>query len=200
MTFPDVVSHKGWLAERGALRDAEERLAGQYEALNDKQRKLPMYRVEDGPYLHGRNGRLRLRDLFNGRHQLIIYHFWYEPGAAPCDGCSLWAEDLGDLGGDFANLHRHETSLAFTSRASPTEIAAVKSQRGWTMPWFTVTDETFHQMTGYEGWAQISVFVDDGEHAYLANTVPMEDLTSIGNHWTLLERCPFGVRDKGAKQ
>ncbi|WP_338446951.1 DUF899 family protein [Pelagerythrobacter marensis] len=193
MTFPDVVPRREWLAARGELRDKEKHLARQREALNDERQTLPMWKVEETPFFEGPDGPLRLRDLFAGRRQLIVYHFWFEPGAAPCDGCSLWTDDLGDLGGDFANLHRHDTSLAFVSRASQAEIASVKGQHGWNMPWFTVADETFNKVTGYEGWAQLSIFVHDGEHSHLANIVPMEDLTAIGNHWTLLERCPFGL-------
>ncbi len=63
------------------------------------------------------------------------------------------------------------------------------------MPWYSLPDESFHEATGYDGWAQISVFLRDGDTAYLANIVPFDDLVTIGNHWTLLDRTPLGLGD-----
>lgn len=140
------------------------------------------------------NGEHRLLNLFEGQRQLMLYHFWFEAGGAPCEGCSMWTRALGDLGGGFAYLHEKDTTLAFVSAATPPEIAAIKAERGWQMPWYSLPDERLNEATGYDGWAQISIFLRAGETVYLTNTVPFGDLVTIGNHWTLLERTPLGLR------
>jgi len=195
MSQPQRTSREEWLAAREALVEKESALRSAREELSARCRMLPMVRVEQNHMFEGANGKVSLTELFERRRQLVIYHFWFPPGDAPCEGCSLWASDLGDLGGSYANLHEHDTSLAFVSRATPQEIEAVRTRRNWTMPWYSVVGEDFHELTGYDGWAQLSIFVREGEDAYLANIVPMRDLATIGNHWTILERCPLGLKE-----
>ena len=154
-----------------------------------------MVQMDMDHVFEGANGKVSLIDLFDGHSQLLVYHFWFQPGEEPCEGCSLWTYDLGDLGGNFANLHKHDTSLVFVSRASFTEIAEVKKRRAWTMPWLSMVGDDFDNATGYDGWAQISVFVREGKKAFLTNVVAFDDLKTIGNHWTLLDRTRFGVSE-----
>ena len=190
---PRKISQNEWLAERRAMTRIEEKFALERKDLVAKWREMPMVKIDKDLEFEGPNGKVSLIDLFDGRSQLLVYHFWFQPGEEPCEGCSLWTYDLGDLGGNFANLFKHGTSLVFVSRASPNEVAEVKKRRGWTMPWLTIANDDFDAVTSYDGWAQISVFVREGKTAYLTNIVAFDDLKNIGNHWTLLERTPIGV-------
>lgn len=193
----EIVEAATWRDARRSVREAEEVFAGSRQALRDRWRGLPMTLMNADTRFEGTDGTSRLIDMFEGRRQLMIYHFWFEKGGAPCEGCSMWTRDLGDLGGGFAHLHQKQTTLAYVSRAAPDEIAGVKTDRGWRMPWYSLVDEGFNRATGYNDWAQISIFVRQGDAVYMTNTVPFDDLVTIGNHWTLLERTPLGARFEG---
>jgi predicted dithiol-disulfide oxidoreductase (DUF899 family) len=162
MTLPSVATQEEWLAEREALRGEEERLARTREAVIAARRALPMAEFDAGHTFEGPHGQVTLPDLFEGRGQLLVYHFWFEPGEEPCKGCSLWVSDLGDV----ANLHARDTSLVLVSRAPVAEIEAVRERRGLRVPWYSMAGEDFNAATGYVGAAQISVFVRDGDSVY----------------------------------
>lgn len=191
--LPKIVSRDEWLEARIVLKAEEEDFAKKRGSLTTKRRKLPMVEMSKEYVFESPEGKVGLIDLFDGRRQLLVYHFWFEPGGDPCEGCSAWTRDLGDLGGNFASLTKYDTALAYVSRAPADQIAGVKERRSWTMPWYSLAGEGFLDATGYDGWAQISVFVRDCDKAYLANVVPFADLINIGNHWTLLETTPLGI-------
>ncbi|KNH03586.1 hypothetical protein J121_460 [Qipengyuania citrea LAMA 915] len=173
--------------------EEEQAFAKQRNALISKRRELPVTQMEDSHHFEGPDGEVRLIDMFGGERQLLVYHFWFEPGEEPCQGCSAWTRDLGNLGGNFASLRENDTALTYVSRASANEIADVKRRRSWTMPWYSLIGDGFEEATGFDGWAQISIFLRDGNTVYLANVVPFDDLVNIGNHWTLLDRAPIGI-------
>jgi hypothetical protein len=84
----------------------------------------------------GTNGEASLLDLFDGRRQLILYHFMYAPGvegwpSAGCPGCSMFVDSIGEL----AHLHARDTSFALVSIAPSTNIEPYKERMGWTVPW-----------------------------------------------------------------
>lgn len=194
--LPKVVSRTEWLEARKAMQKKEEEFRRKRAALIAQWRSMPMLEMDEDHVFEGPNGKLSLTDLFEGRRQLLVYHFWFQPGEEPCDGCSLWTSDLGDLGGNLVNLHNYDTTLALVSRAPSAEIEAVRKRRGWTMPWYSMVGEDFHDATGYDGWAQISVFIREGTTVFLTNVVPFNDLATIGNHWTLLDRTPLGLNEE----
>lgn len=193
--LPKIVSRKEWRAARTAMAKDEADAARVRNAIVVRWAGMSMVEMVKRHVFEGRDGTVGLIDLFEERSLLLVYHFWFQPGEQPCEGCSLWTSDLGDLGGHFKNLHDHDASLIFVSRASAAEIEEVKKQRGWTMPWYSIVGDAFDVETGYKGWAQVSVLVRDGDKAFLTNVVSFDDLKSIGNHWTLLDRTPFGSGD-----
>ena len=193
--LPKIVSREDWEVARQAVAKEECDFSAKRKTLVERWNSLPMTPIEASIAFEGSDGRVELIDIFEGRRLLLVYHFWFQPGEPPCEGCSLWTSNLGDLGGNFANLRNRDASLAFVSRASAAEITKVKEEREWAMPWYSLIGDAFDQATGFEGWAQISVLVRDGGKAFLANFVPFDDLRNIGNHWSLLERAPFGVED-----
>jgi predicted dithiol-disulfide oxidoreductase (DUF899 family) len=97
-----------------------------------------MVRIEKDYVFDGPNGKTRLLELFEGRHQLIIYHFMFAPGvdgwpSAGCPGCSLVVDYIGPL----AHLHVRDTSLALVSRAPLANLEAYKRRMGWNAPWYS---------------------------------------------------------------
>ena len=190
MTLPSVATPQDWVAALETLRGEEERLARTREAVIAARRELPMVEFGADHAFEGADGRTRLLDLFEGRGQLLVYHFWFEPGEEPCEGCSLWVSNLGDV----ANLHARDTTLALVSRAPVADIAAVRERRGLRVPWYSMAGEDFNAATGYVGAAQISVFVRDGDAVYRTYvTQGGKHLETLGNHWTLLELTPSGA-------
>jgi predicted dithiol-disulfide oxidoreductase (DUF899 family) len=188
--LPKIVSQAEWQAAREALLAKEKELVRARDALAAERRALPMVRVDKDYVFEGPNGEVSLLDLFDGRCQLLVYHFWFEPGEDPCEGCSLWVSNLGHL----ANLHARDTSLVLVSRASSAEIETVRQRRGWTVPWVCVVGSDFNDDAGYAGVAQITVFLRDGDSIFRTYvTSSGRDLEALGNHWTLLDLTPLGA-------
>jgi predicted dithiol-disulfide oxidoreductase (DUF899 family) len=156
MTTPDtarpaIASREDWRAARKDLLAREKELTRQRDALNAARRRLPMVRV-DKPYVfEGPAGRASLLDLFDGRSQLIIYHFMFDPDAPPpgksgapwnegCPGCSFATDNLPQL----AHLRARNTNLVLVSRAGWAKIAPFKARMGWTVPWYSSFGSDFN--------------------------------------------------------
>ncbi|HEX8768585.1 MAG TPA: DUF899 family protein, partial [Jatrophihabitans sp.] len=92
---PQVVSSEQWLAARQLLRDREIELLRARDAVSEARRALPAVRVEKDYVFEGPNGQARLVDLFEGRRQLIIYHFMFDPAwNQGCKHCSFLTDSM----------------------------------------------------------------------------------------------------------
>lgn len=151
MNHPRIVSPQQWLAARKELLAKEKELTLQRDILNAERRKLPMVRIDKDYGFDGPGGRMRLRDLFAGRRQLIVYHFMFDPDSPPpgqsgapweegCPGCSHMADNIPHL----AHLHARDTSLVVISRAPLAKIAPFKARMGWTFPWYSSFGSDFN--------------------------------------------------------
>ncbi len=141
MHLPKVVSQNEWLVAREALLTKEKELTRLRDKANAERRRLPMVRIEKNYVFEGPDGRSRLLDLFEGRDQLIIYHFMFDPEwEEGCPSCSFVADNLGHL----AHLHARNTSLALVSRAPLARITPFKKRMGWTVPWFSSFGSDFN--------------------------------------------------------
>lgn len=138
---PPVVSREDWLKARQTLLAKEKAFTRQRDALNAERRRLPMVEIDKDYEFETEQGRRSLRDLFEGRRQLVIYHFMFSPDDPPpgqthpwsegCPGCSHVADNLPHL----AHLHARGTSFTMVSRAPLSKIMPFKRRMGWTMPW-----------------------------------------------------------------
>src|SRR5881227_364299 len=113
MNLPPVVSPSEWQVLRDELLAKEKEATRARDALAAERRRLPMVRIEKDYSFEGPEGKASLLDLFEGRRQLIVYHFMFAPGVdgwpdAGCDGCSMFVDNIGHL----AHLHARDTSLA----------------------------------------------------------------------------------------
>jgi predicted dithiol-disulfide oxidoreductase (DUF899 family) len=190
MGLPRIATQAEWLAAREELLAEEQELGRARDALVVKRRGLPMVEIIKDYAFGGPKGQIGLLDLFEGRRQLLVYHFWFEPGAEPCEGCSMWMRNLGSV----ADLNALGTSLALVSPAPSAEIESVKERRGWTVPWFSTVGGDFSADSGYTGEAQITVFVRAGNTIFRTYvTASGRDLETLSNHWTLLDLTPLGT-------
>ena len=131
---PPIVSHGQWLGERKKLLAHEKELTRQYDRVNAERRRLPMVRIEKDYVFDGPDGKRRLKELFEARRQLAIYHFMFDPSwDKGCPGCTSYANAIGDL----SMLNQHDTAFAFVSRAPLAKLEAYKVQKGWDIAWYS---------------------------------------------------------------
>jgi predicted dithiol-disulfide oxidoreductase (DUF899 family) len=140
--LPQVVSREDWLAARRELLEKEKRFTRERDALNAERRRLPMVEV-DKPYVfHGPGGsELSLADLFEGRSQLVVYHFmWLYDKGIGCPSCSGFADQIGHL----AHLNARDTTFACVSNVPIEDIEAFKARMGWDFPWYSSHGSDFN--------------------------------------------------------
>ncbi|KAF3462849.1 hypothetical protein GO279_00201 [Ralstonia solanacearum] len=137
-----VVSREEWLVKRRALLAREKEAIHQRDAVTAERLALPWVKVDTRYVFDTASGKKTLADLFDGRSQLMVYHFMLGPGwAAGCPGCSLVADHLG---GTLAHLNHHDVTLIAVSRAPLPEIEAYRQRMGWQFPWASSFGTTFN--------------------------------------------------------
>src|SRR3954449_3563435 len=143
MSLPEIVLREEWLAARKALLAKEKELTRARDALNAERRRLPMVKVEKDYVFEGPEGNVGLRDLFEGRRQLIVRHFMFDPSWDDgCPSCSAGAAEISP--GLLEHLHVRDTTLAVVSRAPLQKIERYKASKGWTFPWYSSYGSDFN--------------------------------------------------------
>jgi predicted dithiol-disulfide oxidoreductase (DUF899 family) len=133
VTHPNVVSHDKWLAARREFLTKEKEFTRLRDELSRQRRALPWEKVEKRYEFDSTKGKVTLADLFDGRSQLIVYHFMFGPGwQEGCPSCSYVADHFD---GSTMHLANRDTTLAVVSRAPLAEIEAFKKRMGWKFPW-----------------------------------------------------------------
>ena len=126
MPLPPVVSPAQWKDARDALLVKEKQATRALDALAAERRRLPVVEFSADYRFQGPAGTVNLAGLFEGRRQLVVYHFMFEPGDEHvCAGCSAFTDSVGHL----AHLHARETSFVLVSIASLAELE--RSRQGW---------------------------------------------------------------------
>jgi predicted dithiol-disulfide oxidoreductase (DUF899 family) len=158
---PPIVSRDQWLAERKALLTHEKELTKHYDGVNAERRRLPMVKIDKDYFFDGPNGKPSLKDLFEGRRQLIVYHFMFDPTwDKGCSGCTGFVNALGDL----SMLKDRDTTFVLISRASLATLDAYKAQKGWRVPWFSSFGSDFN----YDFHVTLDEKITPIEHNFLA--------------------------------
>ena len=161
MTLPKIVSQDEWVTARKELLDKEKELTRTRDALNIERRNLPMVPVEKDYVLDGPGGPTHLLDLFEGRRQLIIYHFMFDPEWEDgCPSCTAGTDELS--AGFFEHLHTRDTSYALVSRAPLAKLERWKAKRGWDIPWYSSFGTDFN----YDFGVTIDESVGPGEYNF----------------------------------
>jgi len=138
-----VLSHADWIEARKALLAKEKDFTRARDALSKARRDLPWEKVEADYVFDGPDGKLSLAELFDGRGQLIVYHFMYGPGwAEGCKSCSFLADHFNPA---VIHLNHRDVSMVAVSRAPLDEFAPFKQRMGWTFPWVSSFDNDFNR-------------------------------------------------------
>ena len=134
MDLPEVVSASEWEAAQKELRAKEKELTRRSDELAAERRRLPRTKVEKEYEFEGPQGKAGLADLFEGRRQLVLYHFMFGPNQdAGCDGCCMFIDQVGHP----AHLHARDVTFAITSRAPFVKLERFRRQLGWEHPWYS---------------------------------------------------------------
>ncbi len=143
MSLPKVVSRDEWLAARTQLLEEEKELTRQRDAMNAKRRGLPMVEIEKSYEFAGPDGEVSLLDMFEGRLQLIVKHFMFDPSWEDgCPSCTAGTDEIAD--GLLEHLYARDTTLAQVSRAPLEKIERYGAKKGWTVPWYSSYGSDFN--------------------------------------------------------
>ena len=139
---PPVVDTETWQRELDALRRREKAATRERDRLNTARRELPMVEVTKPYAFDGPGGPVSLADLFEGRRQLIVYHFMFHPEwEQGCSSCTAGTDEVSP--GFLRHLHARDTSYAMVSRAPLAKLERWKAERGWDLPWYSSGDGDF---------------------------------------------------------
>ncbi len=221
IAHPPVASREEWLEQRLRLLNDEKELTKQHDRVNARRRRLPMVRLDREYAFDGPEGKRKLADLFEGKRQLIVYHFMFDPEwEEGCSGCTGYVDALGSL----HLLDERDTRFVLVSRAHLPKLEAYKVKRGWDLPWYSSFGSDFNYdfhatldeskaplEYNYEGKAALqarndsgetkgeahglSVFFKEGDmvfHTYSAYARGVENIT---NEYALLDMTPYGRQE-----
>jgi predicted dithiol-disulfide oxidoreductase (DUF899 family) len=204
LNLPPVVSQTEWQAARDALLAKEKEATRARDALAAERRRLPRVGIDKDYVFDGPDGKTRLPDLFEGRRQLLLYHFMFGPHQEQgCDGCSMFVDQIGHL----AHLQARDTSFALVSRAPLPKITAYQKRMGWTIPWFSSFDSDFNvdfgvspetpQPDQYQDGETfgLSVFLREDDSVYRTYFTSLRGVEALGSVWTFLDLTPLGRQE-----
>lgn len=142
MTMHPVATRAQWLQQRMALLTEEKALTRQSDTVARQRQALPWVPVDKDYAFATEHGAAALADLFQGRSQLLVYHFMYGPDyAAGCPSCSSIADGFDAM---IPHLNHHDVSLAAVSLAPLQSLLAYRQRMGWHFPWASSADSDFN--------------------------------------------------------
>lgn len=199
--LPRIVSEQEWQAAHEQLLAKEKAATHARDALAAERRRQPMVRIDKDYVFAGPRGTAHLRDLFDGRPQLILYHFMFAPGVggwpdAGCTGCSMFVDQIGHP----AHIHARNVTFVLVSRAPLDKIEAYRRRMGWTLPWYSSADNDFNvdfgRTTSKGERFGLSVFLRDGDAVYRTYFTEGRGVEALGSVWTFLDLVPYGRQEK----
>jgi predicted dithiol-disulfide oxidoreductase (DUF899 family) len=223
MTAHRTATRDEWLAERLELLTAEKELTRRTDAVAAQRRELPWVKIDADYRFDTERGTATLAELFDGRSQLIVYHFMYGPDwEEGCPSCSSVADGFDETE---VHLRNHDVAFTAVSRAPLAKLLAYRERMGWQFPWasslgsefnfdfgVSFTEESVaaggsYNFRALEGWQLdpanlpfegpgMSAFaLQDGAvfHTYSAYA---RGLDTCWNMWQWLDRAPLG-RNEG---
>ena len=224
MTEHKVGTREEWLAARNALLEREKELTRRGDELAQQRRELPWVAVDEEYRFETNDGTKTLAELFDGRSQLIVYHFMFGPTVdgwpeAGCVGCSYTADSLD---GAAVHLPAHDVTFVAVSSAPLERLNAYKERMGWSFPWVSAGGSAFsldfavfvaeerRTGTGFNfGTARhadidlretelhgLSAFVLDEGRVYHTYSTYDRGTDALNATWQLLDRTPRGRDDE----
>ena len=204
MKLPSVVSTEQWRTALEELRVKEKQATRERDALAAERRRLPMVRVERDYVLAGPQRKAKLSDLFEGRRQLLVYHFMFGPNAeVGCDGCSMVIDQIAHP----AHLHARDVSFAIVSRAPIAKLEAYRKRMGWDLPWYSSFESDFNPDFGtglpspdpskYQDGESfgMSAFLREESETYRTYFTDARGVETLGTVWSLLDITALGRQE-----
>jgi predicted dithiol-disulfide oxidoreductase (DUF899 family) len=196
MNLPTIVSPQEWDAAREKLLVKEKELTRARDALAAERRRMPRMAVEKDYRFEGPNGSASLLDMFEGRRQLVVYRFFFEPGVSGwpehgCPGCSFGADQVAHL----AHLNARDTTLAYVSRAPQEDIERYKARMGWERPWYTLTDD-FDTDHGVDEWHGTNAFIREDDRIFRTYFIDSRGDEAMGSTWSYLDMTALGRQEE----
>jgi predicted dithiol-disulfide oxidoreductase (DUF899 family) len=198
MNMPPIVSPQEWKSAREELLVKEKEHTRAGDALAAERRRMPRMAVEKDYTFEGPDGPASLHDLFQGRRQLVVYRFFFEPGASGwpergCEGCSFVADQVAHL----AHLNARDTTLVFVSRAPQPDIGRWKARMGWEqIPWYTITDD-FDADFDVDEWHGTNAFLrDDDDQIFRTYFIDQRGDEAMGSTWSYLDITALGRQEQ----
>ena len=189
--LPEIVSEAEWRTANDAQLEKEKAHTRAGDALAAERRRLPMMPFPTGFSFAGPDGERSLLELFEGRPQLLLYHFWFPEDGEPCGGCTMFSDQVPPL----EHLNARDVTFAAVARAPQDRIAAYKRRMGWRFPWYTGT-RAFQEACGTTEYFRFQSFLRDGDAVYLAYETQSRGVEHLGSVWTFLDLTPFGRQEE----
>lgn len=198
--LPAIVSLTQWQKANEELLAREKAATRVRDRLAAERRLQPMVQIEKNYVFTGPEGKLSLLDLFEGRRQLIVYHFMFAPGVsgwpeAACPGCSMFVDQVGHL----AHFHARNTSFCLISLAPLKNLLRYKKRMEWDVPWVSSAGSDFNTdfgMTTPEGETfGLSVFLRDRKRIFRTYFTDGRGVEALGSVWSFLDLTPFGRQE-----
>ncbi len=159
MAYPQIVSRDEWLVARAELLIKEKEATHARDRLNAARRKLPMVKIEKEYRFEGPDGTVSLLDLFDGRRQLIVYHFMFDPSWE--DGCPSCTNLVDNMPFQSGSHTGREHLIGPRLPCAPVRsLTPTRRGRGWTIPWFSSYGSDFNydfgvsQRGGRDTWPE----------------------------------------------
>ena len=202
--LPKIVSRDEWRAAREALLLKEKQATRARDALNAERRRLPMVRIEKEYVFGGPDGRATLLDLFEGRRQLVLYHFMFGPSHDEgCDGCSMVVDNMGHP----AHLNARDITRILVSRAPLEKIEPFRQRMGWETPWYSSFRSDFNHDFGvgpeqpqpdeYQDGETcgLSVLLRDEDDVYQTYVTDGRGVEYLGSSFSYFDLAPYGRQE-----
>lgn len=137
-----IVSHREWIEARRELLKKEKEFTQLRDQLSQWRRDLPWERVEKSYVFEGPKGKENLSDLFDGRSQLVVYHFMFAPDwDAGCPHCSHWADNFDRV---IVHLNQRDVTMIAVSRAPYNKLVVYEKRMGWSFKWVSSFESDFN--------------------------------------------------------
>ena len=192
--LPPVTDRAAWQAEIDRLRVREKAHTREGDALAAARRRLPMVEVDAQTSLTGAEGPVPLLDVFAGRSQLIAYfHMWHlgKPAAQQCEGCTFSTTHIHEL----AYLHQRDVSYATFCEGPYDESARYRDFMGWTMPWYSVPEESVDRLVADRHFGILVCYLRDADRVFETYWTTGRGNELMAPSYGLLDRTVYGRQE-----
>ncbi|MFI0471044.1 DUF899 family protein [Saccharopolyspora sp. 5N102] len=190
---PEVVDRAIWQAELDSLRVREKAHTREGDAIAAARRRLPMVEVDPDTTVIGPNGPVALREVFEGRRQLIAYfHMWStgQPAAAQCEGCTFYTSQVREL----SYLHSRDVTYATFCQGPYEESVRYRDFMGWDGPWYSVQDSAETLMAG-RGPFMLAFYLRQGDRVFETYWTTRRGVEVMDNSYALLDMTVYGRQE-----